>query len=115
MNIITILPNGAVVDGELDDHIIEQSIRVGEFQVLPSERMGTWFDNVGFMGNINDEDKGPRNESATRLHVAGTDRQSFALYGPAFVVGIDGRSPKTLPAEVTVDEINRLIELYADH
>lgn len=115
MNIITILPNGAVIEGSVPDAEVADHQHAGTFTVYPSERLDTWFENVAFFGNINDEHSMVRNESATRLHIPADDRSRAAFYGPAFLIGLDGRTPTDLPASVTVAEVERLIALYNDH
>ncbi len=115
MNIITILPNGAVIDGVVADVDVALYRESGAFTLYPSERLDTWFENVGFLGNVNNEDTGPRNGPATVLHIPADDRSRAAFYGPTFIVGLDGRNPTDLPESVTVEEVERLIALYEDH
>lgn len=119
MNIITILPNGAVIDGDANENVIEASMTDRGHQVFASERLDTWFENVGFMGRLvpvgSNTDGEVRNASATMLHIPADDRGRIGFHGPVFIVGLDGRTPTDLPASVTVAEVERLIALYEDH
>lgn len=113
MNTITILPNGSIVDGDIDPTLLDTYLK--NFQVIRSERLDTWFDNVAFLGNLEQIEDSSHNESATRLHVPADQRKRAAFYGPVFLVGIENRTPVTLPESVTVEEVERLIALYEDH
>lgn len=117
MKSIIIHVDGSVAFAEeTGTELFQQYIDSGLISVLPSERLGTWWDNVGFLGSIHSREAGAdRNEAATRLNVAKEYRKVNAMYGPTFVIGIDGRTPVDLPDEVTVEEIHRLIDLYEDH
>ncbi len=115
MRTIVIDHNGRVTDGDVNIDHLQPLVNDDALQVYPSERMGTWFDNIGFLADMNPKYGGLLNEKATRLHIAADDRHRAAFYGPAFMVGLDGRNLVDLPAEVTEDEVNRLIDLYEDH